>query len=136
MISFILCLVISICFILCRCSITINGYKYSLNLDHIQKDLFSLFGICLLILTLIFFISFRNTNNPQLSDYLKLKNNYEYVIKNDSIPIEIKYEIYNDLKSYNNKIIDNLSYHNSIWIGYLYPESSYKLKTFDLTKIK
>lgn len=126
MIIFMLCLLFGIILI---CA------KFSYKIDDDVKNILCIYGILIIFLSLGIFISARYNNNPEISDYQKLKINYEYVIKNDSIPIELKYNIYKDLKKYNEQVEENLLYHNDIWIGFLYPESSYKLEKFDLNKI-
>ena len=79
----------------------------------------------------------RSGNNPESKNYFELKTKYDFITKQDSVPFEIRQELYGDCSRFNNNLFDNKFYHSNVWIGFYYPEvSDTTMVSFDLSKIK
>lgn len=116
-------------------------FLIALEAIEINKGNWSDFVICpifgtILVIFFILSLAIRYDCNPSYKKYSELKIEYDYISSHDSIPFNMKYELYKNIKSYNEKVIDNLNNCDNKYIGFYYPECDYELKTFDLNKIK
>lgn len=94
------------------------------------------FSVLLLSLFITFSLLIRHSNNPEADQYLNLKERYSYFITQDSVPFNIKSELYDEIKYYNECVDNNINNKDNIWIGFYYPKNNYPLPKFDLNKIK
>lgn len=90
----------------------------------------------ILVIFFILSLAIRYNGNPSYKEYSELKIQYDYISSHDSIPFNMKYELYEKVQLYNENVINNLENHESKYIGFYYPECNYELKTFNLNKIK
>lgn len=101
--------------------------------------LYLLSGLILFFFSAVTFGGIRPNENPEYNKYLSINRKFEYITQHDSIPFEMKTEIYEECRKFNKQLFDNDKYSGNIWVGFYYPDVSIdrkKMTFFDLNKIK
>lgn len=97
-------------------------------------------SILSLVMNLFSVLIFKDFNNPEYTTYVKISQEYDYIINNQKIleiPFTMKNGIYNECARFNKLLEENVQYRDNIWIGFYYPNIDLsKMQLFDLTKIK
>lgn len=84
---------------------------------------------------LVYFLVLQSNHEYNFSEeYQKYKFNYDLVLTQDSVPFEIKKDLYNDCAFFNDKVKTSIEYNGNIWNGWLYQKPDTTVKCFDLSK--
>lgn len=105
--------------------------KYDNGLDGLGAVLLAI-SIVGLIVIFVFMLDNHLYDFPE--NYKEQKTQYDFLLKQDSVPFEIKKDLYNDCAFFNYKVKKSIENNGNIWTGWLYQKPDTTVNCFDLSK--
>lgn len=121
-------IIILIIIILCM----IPSFSDDTNWIYLIAGLFAFFSLMVTF-------AIRTDRNPEQKNYYSILHKYEYISTHDSIPYEMRTDLYTECAKFNEILHDYDKYHDNNWIGFYYPEigkDRLEFDYFNINKIK
>jgi hypothetical protein len=104
------------------------------HVDLLLHFLFTLLSSVLFIGLFGFMIKLGGTITPK--QYVDLKVKTEFIMSQDSVPFQMKSELYDEVLCFNSRVNDKIELKDNIWVGWYNDNLDPSISKIDISKFK